>query len=81
MKTHDRNGAAMATTLLQALPDPQRTALEFFESEGFALTTSRTCAQGLVLVVAGDAGAEVDGLGCLAGNVARFADGAGWEGV
>ncbi len=71
----------MATALLQALPDPQRAAFEFFESEGFALTTSRSYAQGLVLVVAGDAGAEVeiDGFGCLAGNVARFAGGAGWE--
>ncbi len=71
----------MATTLLDSLPDAQRTALEFFESEGFALTTSRSYAQGLVLVVAGDAGAEVeiDGLGCLVGMVDRFADGAGWE--
>ena len=73
----------MATALLQALPDRQRAALEFFESEGFALAASRSYAQGVVLVVAGDAGAEVevDGLGCLAGNVARFADGAGWEGM
>ena len=73
----------MATTLLDSLPDAQRAALEFFESEGFALTASRTYAQGLVLVVDDDAGAEVeiDGLACLAGNVARFADGAGWEGM
>ncbi len=73
----------MATTLLDSLPDPQRTALEFFESEGFALAASRICAQGLVLVGAGDAGVEVgiDGLGCLADHVARFADGAGWEGM
>ncbi len=71
----------MATTLLDSLPDAQRTAFEFFESQGYALTTSRTYAEGLVLVVVDDAGAEVeiDGLGCLAGNVARFADGAGWE--
>ncbi len=34
-----------------------------------------------MFVVAGDDGVEVeiDGLGCLAGSVARFADGAGWE--
>ena len=71
----------MATTPLGQLPDPQRSALEFFESEGFALAASRSYAQGLVLVVAGDAGAEVeiDGLGCLVGNVARCADGAGGE--
>ncbi len=73
----------MATTLLDSLPDPQRAAFEFFESEGFALTTSRSYAQGLVLVVADDAGAEVeiDGLGCLADNVDRFADDAGWAGM
>jgi len=34
----------MATALLQALPDPQRAALEFFESEGFALAASRSYA-------------------------------------
>ena len=49
----------MATALLQALPDPQRAALELFESQGYALAASRTCAQGLVLVV-GDGGAEVE---------------------
>jgi len=46
------------------------------------LAASRSYAQGVVLVVvADDAGAEVeiDELGCLAGNVDRFADGAGWE--
>ncbi len=69
----------MATALLQALPDRQRTAFEFFESEGFALTTSRTYAEGLVLVVDDGAEVEIDGLGCLAGNVALFAGGAGWE--
>ena len=47
------------------------------------MAASRSCAQGLVLVVADDAGAdvEIDGLGCLAGDVDRFVDGAGWEGV
>ncbi len=71
----------MATTLLDSLPDAQRTAFEFFESEGFAFAASRTYAEGLVLVVVDDAGAEVeiDGLGCLAGNVDLFADGGGWE--
>jgi len=69
--------------LVQAGPDPQRAALEFFESEGFALAASRTYAQGVVLVVADDQGAEVeiDELRCLAEGVDRFADGAGWEGV
>ena len=45
------------------------------------MAASRSYAQGVVLVVADDAGAEVeiDELGCLAGNVDRFADGAGWE--
>jgi hypothetical protein len=70
----------MATTILDSLPDAQRTALEFFESEGFALAASRTYAEGLVLVVIDDgAEVEIDGLGCLAGNLDRFADGAGWE--
>jgi hypothetical protein len=65
----------MATTLLDSLPDPQRTAFEFFESQGYALTASRTYAEGLVLVVADDDGAEVeiDELGCLASNVDLFA--------
>ncbi len=71
----------MATTPLDQLPDPQRSALEFFEAEGYALATSRTYAEGLVLVVIDDDGAEVeiDELGCLAGTVDLFADGAGWE--
>jgi hypothetical protein len=69
----------MATTLQQTLPDPQRAALEFFESEGFALAASRTYAEGLMLVVIDDDGAEVeiDELGCLAEGVERFADGTG----
>jgi len=83
MKTHDRNKAAIATTVPQTLPDPQRAALEFFEGEGFALGASRSYAQGLVLVVVDDDGAEVeiDELGCLAESVGRFADGAGGAGV
>jgi len=70
---------------LQALPSilSASAALEFFESEGFALAASRTYAQGRVLIVADDGGAEVeiDELGCLAEGVDRFADGAGWEGL
>ncbi len=69
----------MATTLLDSLPDAQRTAFEFFESEGFALAASRTYAEGLVLVVDDGAEVEIDGLGCLAGTVDLFADGGGWE--
>ena len=70
----------MATTFLDSLCDAQRTALEFFESEGFAFAASRSYAEGLVLVVVDDDDeVEIDGLGCLASNVDRFADGAGWE--
>ena len=71
----------MATTPLGQLPDPQRSALEFFEAEGYTLATSRTYAQGLVLVVEHDAGAEVeiDELGCLAANVDLFVEAADWE--
>ncbi len=66
------------------MPGPQRAALEFFEGEGYALTTSRSYAQGLVLVVIDGDGAEVeiDGLGCLAGDLERFAaEAAGGNGV
>jgi len=45
------------------------------------LAASRSYVQGVVLVVVDDAGAEVEinGIGCLAGNVERFEDGVGWE--
>jgi len=84
VKTCDRNAAEMARAALDWLPGPQRAALEFFEGGGYALTTTRTWAGGLMLIVADGHGAEVeiDGLGCLAGNIDRFAaEAAGGNGV
>jgi len=84
VKTCDRNAAEMARAALDQLPGPQRAALEFFEGGGYALTTTRTWAGSLVLVVEHGGGAEVEiaGLGCLAGDLGRFAaEAAGGNGV